>query len=122
MKKLFNKNFKAVVFNYGGVIEFSSVGNILEDIAQSIGVPLADFKEAYFKHNHLSNVQNLSWKEMIMKVVSTFTTEKEAESKVSSIVKEYELKRIINVDLLDLFPMLNSKDSRLPFLVTIQQN
>lgn len=109
MQKISNKNFKAVVFDYGGVIEFSSVGNILEDIAQSVGVPLTDFKNVYFNHNHLSNVQNLSWKDMIMKVVSTFTTEKEVKSKVLSIVKEYESKRKINFDLLASFPLLKQQ-------------
>lgn len=41
---LIKKNIKAVVFDYGGVIEINQGGNLFEDIAQLINIPVSDFR------------------------------------------------------------------------------
>jgi hypothetical protein len=48
------KNFKAIVFDYGGVLEINKSGNILESIANLINVPIKEFKREYFKYNYLT--------------------------------------------------------------------
>ena len=100
---------KAVVFDYGGVIELSEGGHLLKDIAEVINIPVADFKEEYFKHNHLSNIENLDWEDMILKVVSVFDEREETKNKVFTIINEYQSQRKINVELVDMFPKLRQQ-------------
>ncbi|MBI4085086.1 MAG: HAD-IA family hydrolase [Candidatus Liptonbacteria bacterium] len=108
-----NKKIKAVVFDYGGVIELENAGdfagNFLGKIAEIVGVPADDFRNEYFKYNHLSNIKNMSWEDMIIEVVSKFTDSKEIKDRVLSFERESKSKRIINRELLDLFPILKSQ-------------
>lgn len=101
-----NKNIKAVVFDFGGVIELHEGGSVLKDIAEHIGVPYADFRAVYWQHNHLTNVQNIPWDEMILNVVSFFTKSKEEEEWVKEIVRTRALRRNLNTELLSYFPKL----------------
>lgn len=110
---------KAIVFDFGGVIELSEGGgHLMQDISESINVPLADFKVEYFKHNHLSNVENLDWDEMILKVVSVFDDSEEARAKVLSIINEYNSRRTINDELVALFPVMK----KLGYIIAIFSN
>lgn len=109
MQNTCNKKFKAIVFDYGGVIEISEGVNILNNIAEIVGVPANIFKDEYFNHNHLSNVENLSWKDMIMKVVSVFDTKGETNKKVLKAIKESNLKKKINNELLHSFLILKKQ-------------
>ena len=102
-----NKNrVKAVVFDFGGVIELYEGGKFIHGIAEYLDVPYTDFRAVYFKHNHLANVQNVPWEEMILKVVSFFTKSKEKEAGVKEIVRMRALDRNINTELLLFFPKL----------------
>ncbi|MDP2655777.1 MAG: HAD-IA family hydrolase [bacterium] len=101
-----NQNIKAVVFDYGDVIELHEGGGALRNTAELIDVPLAEFRNAYFQHNHLANAENLNWYDMFRKVLSTFNVSKEKEAEVMSMVRERELKTKINTDLVALFPKL----------------
>lgn len=102
-------SIKAIVFDFGGVIELSEGGHLLKDIAEAINISPGDFKEEYFKHNHLSNVENLDWEDMILKVVSVFDESEETKDKVLVIINEYQSQRKINVELVDLFPKLRQQ-------------
>lgn len=104
-----NNKYKAVVFDFGGVIEVWKGGDILKDIADSINVPVAEFKDEYFKHNHLSNVENIPWEEMILKVVSVFTSSQAAFDKTQSIVDDYQSKKVINTELVSFFGVLRKQ-------------
>ena len=106
MKKGTNKNIKAIVFDFGGVIELYEARRTLHDIAEYVGVPYADFRAVYFQHNHLANVLNLPWEEMILKVVSLFTQSKEKAEGVKKLVRARELQRNLNTELITYFPKL----------------
>jgi putative hydrolase of the HAD superfamily len=99
-------NIKATVFDFGGVIELYGGSNLVLMISEYLGVPQKDFRTSYFQHNHLSNVQNLTWEDMILKVVSTFTESKEKASGVKEMVRIRALDRNINSELLLYFPQL----------------
>lgn len=103
------KNFKAVCFDFGGVIELNGGERISERIAKLIGVPLDNFKKEYFKYNHLSNVENMNWEDMIIKVVSVFDDSENIKDNVLSLVKEFNSKKKINTELLALFPILKRR-------------
>ena len=106
MEKNANKNIKAVVFDFGGVIELYEGGKPVQTIAEYLGVPYADFRTVFFQHNHLANVQNLPYEDVILKVVSFFTKSKEKTEGVKEIVRMSALDRNINAELLLFFPQL----------------
>lgn len=101
-----NQKIKAVVFDFGGVIELYEGGTMLSAIAKYLGVSVSDFRSAYFKHNHLSNVKNMSWEEMILTVVSVFNKDKQKEGEVRKIIQDRASQRRVNTELLSFFPQL----------------
>jgi putative hydrolase of the HAD superfamily len=101
-----NPDIKAVVFDVGGVIELSEGKGIWEQIAELLNVPLDEFKKAYWAHNHLSNVENMKWEDMVVEVVKTFGKDKDMEEKVRKIVRAHDAAKTINTDLLKLFSNL----------------
>jgi putative hydrolase of the HAD superfamily len=110
------KNIKAVVFDYSGVIEIYEDGRALQAIADLIGVPVDDFKHEYFKRNHLSNIQNIAWDEVVMQVVAVFDSKKETLDKVSELIKERESRKKINHELCGMFEKLRAKGFKVAIL------
>lgn len=98
--------FKAVVFDVGGVIYTNEGSNILEQIADSLGVPFIDFQQEYFKHNHLANVENVPWEDVAVKTAQAFSDGKEAEAITRALVQEHRSKKVLNTELLNLFTLL----------------
>jgi len=105
-----NDCIKAIVFDVGGGLRLSGGQgmNVLERIADMINVPSDEFKKAYWKNNALSNVENVPWEDMIVKVVKVFDPTFEAEERVRKFVRDYEASRTTNKDLIDLFPKLHA--------------
>jgi putative hydrolase of the HAD superfamily len=108
--------YKAVLFDFGGVIELNAGKGMLEAIAGLLHVPPEDFKKAYFDHNHLSNVHNMKWKDMMKEVVRVFDKSKAAEKRVMELVEERESKKTMNVELLKLFPTLRREGYKVAIL------
>jgi HAD superfamily hydrolase (TIGR01509 family) len=105
-----NDRIKAVVFDIGGVLRLSGGEgmNVLEHIADMIGVPSDEFKKAYWERNALSNVENMPWEDMITKVVKVFDPAFDTEQRVRKFVREYEASRTTNKNLVDLFPQFHT--------------
>jgi epoxide hydrolase-like predicted phosphatase len=101
--------YKAVVFDYGGVLEQNSGGNPVRLIAELMSVPLEDFKKVYFKYNHLSNAENLPWIDMIKFVVSEFDDSELMWNKVKALISNFESKSVPNVALLNILPSLKER-------------
>jgi len=102
-----NSNIKAVVFDVGGVIELSDGKNILDQIAEMTGIPSDELKKEYWKHNHLSNVENMAWEDMIVRVVEVFDKDGAKTEKVRQFVRDYNASKAINADILKLFPEIH---------------
>jgi putative hydrolase of the HAD superfamily len=105
-----NNRIKAIVFDVGGVLRLSGGKgmNVLERIADMIGVSSDEFKKAYWERNQLSNVENMAWEDMIAKVVKVFDPNIETEKRVRKFVLDYEASRTTNNDLVDLFPKFHA--------------
>jgi HAD superfamily hydrolase (TIGR01549 family) len=101
---------KAIVFDVGGVLRLSGGKgmNVLERIADMIGVPSDEFKKAYWEHNALSNVENMPWEDLIAKIVQIFDPRVETEQRVRKFVRDYEASRTTNKYLVDLFPRFHA--------------
>lgn len=100
---------KAVVFDFGGVIELYEGGRISRKFAEVLEVDYDKFKAVYFEHNHLSNVGNLKWEEMVLKVASVFDKSKEKEAQIKAIIQENHSKLKINSELLTFFKILRQQ-------------
>ncbi len=116
MEKNVNKDIKAIIFDFGGVIEFWKSGGILNTIAEAIGVSAMDFRETYFKRNHLSNVGNIPYEEMMLLVVGHFTDSSELKTKTLEIVQDFQSGSKINHELLSFFPILKESGYKLAIL------
>lgn len=101
-----NRDIKAVVFDYGDVIELHEGDSPLKVAAKILGVPLSEFRNVYFGHNHLANVENHSWYDMFNKVLSTFNISKEKEAEVMLMLQKRRSGRKMNTGLVVLFPKL----------------
>ena len=78
----------------------------MSQLAQLVGVAPAQFRDAYFKHNHLANVQNMPWEDMVVSVVRTFDARPDAEEEARRLLKEHASKNFINTELVALFTAL----------------
>lgn len=101
--------YKAVVFDFGGVIEVTPDGNPLKKVAEIIGVSIDDFHKEYFKHNHLSNVDGLPWDETVAVVASHLTNSKDIIQESRQIILDHIASRRINSELVDFFPILRKQ-------------
>lgn len=102
-------NYKAVVFDFGGVIEMTRDGNPLEKVAAVVGLSIEDFHKEYFKHNHLSNVDGLPWEETVAIVVSHLTDSSDKIEQSRQIILDHIASRKINRELVDFFPILRQQ-------------
>lgn len=114
--KTSTNNIKAIVFDFGGVIRLFNGGSILEDIANILQVEISDFKQRYFEYNHLSNVKNVPWEEMIIRVVHTYDETPKIISQINQLVRDHQSKNVINDELVTWFPQLRKLGYKIAIL------
>lgn len=103
--------YKAVVFDYGGVlVQNPSLGQatLFEEIAKVLDVSVADLRSEYFKHNHLANVENKPWTEVFATVAFAFTNDSEKVKEVVALIHAFHGGSIENRELLDVIEKLNA--------------
>ncbi len=105
-----DRKYKAVVFDFGGVIEITPDGNPLEKVASIVGISIDDFHKEYFKHNHLSNVDGLPWEETVAVVVSQLTDSEDIIQQSRQIILDHIASRTINKELVSFFPILRQQN------------
>lgn len=115
---LFNSGskIKAIAFDYGGVIELYEGGSFLKIIAESLNIPLDEFRRIYFQYNHLANVKNHNWYSMFSEVLSAFKISKKKEDEVIAMMQARYLKGQINTSLVALFPKLRQQGLKIGIL------
>ena len=101
--------YKAVVFDFGGVIETTPDGNPLEKVAEIVGISIDDFHKEYFKHNHLSNVDGLPWEETVAVVASHLTDSQDAIQQSRQVILDHIASRRINTELVGFFLILRKQ-------------
>lgn len=108
--------YKAVLFDFGGVIELNDGINIFGEVARILKAPLDEFRKVYFEHNHLSNIKNMKWEDMFMEVVRVFDGTKTTEDRIRRLIRENAKKKKINTELLELFPALRRSGLKVAIL------
>ncbi|MBP6859711.1 MAG: HAD-IA family hydrolase [Candidatus Magasanikbacteria bacterium] len=100
---------KAVCFDFGGVIELYPPGNIFRFIAELFNISEDDYKQEYYKHNHLTNVGNQKLEDVFIKTAFTFNINKETADKARSIIQDRITNKRLNTELLSWFPRLKQQ-------------
>ncbi len=108
--------YKAVIFDFGGVVQVNDAGNILERIADLINVPLPEFKKAYFERNHLMNVHNMPFEDVAMEAVRVFDKSLETEMRVRNTIRDHKKSHRLNTDLLSMFSALREQGLKVAIL------
>ena len=112
-----NKNtIKALVFDVGGVLYINNGGNVSQNIAEELGISFEDLRQEYYKYNHLANVHNIPWEDVVIKAVRVFNTDSAVEKRARQLIRDHNSKNILNVELIALFPLLKEKGLKLSIL------
>ena len=113
---MYKKKFKAIVFDYGGVIELAPPESrgLFEGITTLTGITVHDFRTLYFKRNHLNNIHNQSQKETFLSVVKELSQDADAISQVAAFIDSFEAGKVLNTELIDLIQKLRTLGSRAP--------
>ena len=96
---------KVIAFDYGGVIETSSY-DVLNDIIKLLGVEKEEWKKVYFTYNHLSNVGNSSWGDLILFVARQLGATSSQEEEISLLLQKQEKTKKLNEELLSIIRKL----------------
>ncbi len=106
---------KAIVFDYGGVIE-KEKGDLIQKIADYLEVTKADWQKAYFSLNHLSNTGQKSWQEVLALVCREFGASDVQTSKVHEIILENKKTKKLDFELLEVIKDLKRKNYKIGLL------
>ncbi|MFA5024968.1 MAG: HAD-IA family hydrolase [Candidatus Shapirobacteria bacterium] len=61
--------YKAIVFDYAGVVAGDTGLKFDQNISKIIDVKIADYKKIYYRHNNLHNIGKISWEELWRRVL-----------------------------------------------------
>lgn len=103
--------YKAVVFDYGGVLALNGLTNkdgLMEQIGDVLGISAEEFLGEYYKHNHLTNVEGLPWIEACLSAVRMFDDSKETEEKIRNIQRDFNNSKRVNDALIEKIIELRS--------------
>jgi len=102
------KKFKAIVFDYGGVIELAppESNGFFESIAEICDIPITDFRNLYFERNHLNNIHDQSQKETLLSVVKDLVPDEVVFRKASQFIDAFEAGKVLNTELVSLIHKL----------------
>ena len=106
---------KAIVFDYGGVIEQKD-GDLIQEIADSLQITKEDWQEIYFTLNHLNNTGQKSWREVATIVAQKFNASDIQISFIQDLINKYDQKRILNLELIEIIKDLKKKNYKIGIL------
>lgn len=106
---------KAIVFDYGGVIELND-GDLIQDIADSLQITKEDWLKVYFTLNHLHNVGEKSWREVATLVADKFDASSAQISRIQDLLNEHDKKRVLNLGLIEIINDLKKKNYKIGLL------
>lgn len=109
-------NYKAVGFDYGGVLETYQNPYPFEKAASIAGVTLDDYRREYLKRNHLSNVHNLDWYEVIRQTFEALGTSLERQAEAVALLRNHESGAVLNTELLAYIRELRAQGCKVGLL------
>jgi epoxide hydrolase-like predicted phosphatase len=106
---------KAIVFDYGGVIELKD-GDLIQEIADSLQITKKDWQKVYFSLNHLANTGKESWQEVLALVCKEFGASDAQISDVLGMIVENKKTKKIDLELVELIKDLKNKNYKIGLL------
>ena len=111
--------YKAIVFDYGGVLVIngqSSRANLMDNIGAVVGISGDEFRQEYFKHNYLTNVEGKPWVEAALSAVRVFDDSSGTEEKVRKINEDFNNTKRLNSELIEKLPELKAAGYQIAIL------
>lgn len=96
--------YKAVVFDYAGVISGESGSKFNQRICELLGVGVDDFIAVYYRYNDLCNIGKISWEELWEKIL----IEMDRSSYLESVIDLIKKPKKINAEVISLVKELKS--------------
>ena len=101
-KSLFPKSkIKAIVFDYGGVIETRDV-DLFKEITDYLGIDRKEFRNVYLNFNHLYNIEGREYKEILSIVAKKFNASNEQVAHICKLQDEMDKMWKVNDELVNL--------------------
>lgn len=97
-----------IAFDYGGVIEITEK-NIITEITEYLNIPKDQWLQKYFTLNHLSNVEDKTWNEVIVMTAQSFGTTEEQIKGMQEMMQANAKNKKLNTELLDIIRSLKPK-------------
>lgn len=107
---------KAIGFDFGGVLELYPPGKILTFVAELFGIPTDDYKQEYFKINHLTNIKNQKLEDTFIKAASTFDEKHQDNQEARNQIRARMENKRLNTELISWLPILKQKGLKLGIL------
>lgn len=114
----FNKKamvYKAIGFDYGGVIDGPPGFMFMHSMAKFLDVSLDILQKVYFENNHRANVEKISWTEL-WKHVAMELNRSEKQDELIIFIDEWEEKKTVNQDVVNLINKLKSSGYKIGLL------
>lgn len=106
---------KAIVFDYGGVIE-QEEGDLIQKIADYLKITKEDWHKIYFSLNHLANTGKKSWQEVLALVCKEFGASDAQIFYVHEIIIENKKTKKIDLELIEIIKDLKNKGYKIGLL------
>ena len=103
---------KAIVFDYGGVIEKED-GDVIQDIAIYLGTTRNEWQKIYFSVNHLANIGKKTMREVMAMVAKAFNATDEQISNIYEMLEERKKTKHIDLELIEIIKDLKNKNYKI---------
>lgn len=106
---------KAIVFDWGGVIE-TIEGGLIKKISQYLNVGEEDWNEVYYSLIYLFHTNQSSWEGVASLVAKNFNATNEQISHMQDMIKENRATRKINQELIKIIKNSKNKNYKIGLL------
>jgi len=103
---------KAIVFDYGGVIEKED-GDVIQDVATYLKTTREEWQKVYFSVNHLANTGKKTMREVMALVAKAFNATDEQISNIYEMLEERKKTKHIDLELIEIIKDLKKKDYKI---------
>lgn len=107
--------YKAIGFDYGGVIYGEPGGIFMQKLADFLGVSKDDLGRVYFEHNHKVNLLGTSMEDLWRSVASDMGRTEQAEDFIR-FIDDINAQKKVNEEVLDLIKTIREKGYRVGIL------
>lgn len=110
------KKIKAIGFDFGGVMELYPPGKMLTFVAKLFGIKPDDYKQEYFKINHLTNIKNQKLEDVFIKAASTFDASHQDNQEAKNQIRTRMENKRLNSELISWLPILKQRGLKIGIL------